>query len=233
MQILFLVVLSGVMLVALVHLANQLSTPVTRGSQPQPRGFVWGGQTFVDVKSFAAWLRARGYSYEIWAQNHRQRAGLPLLPSQQPASEHKRPGWLGAAIGLGAIAFALCCFVIVWRRHRSSGRLRTTRRASASWAERAYLEADWWRAAAGELRRIARAAAVAGSRAAHATGRRVSSKRGDRLELRLDWTGLLQRGAYALRAIRHRANPRQGDAFWYGAATLLAVAMGVVAARLG
>jgi hypothetical protein len=233
MQILFLVVLSGVMLVALVHLASQLSAPVTRAAQPQPRGFVWGGKTFVDVKSFSTWLRARGYSYEIWAQNHRRRAGLPVLPSQQPAKVRGRPGWLGAVSGVGAIAFALCCFVIVWRRHRSWGRLRSSPRGSASWAERANLEADWWRAAAGELRRIAHAVAVAGSGAAHSTVRRVSSERGDRLKLRVDWTRLLQRGAYTLRVIRHRINPSQGDTFWYGAATLLAIAMGVVAARLG
>ena len=75
--------------------------------------------------------------------------------------------------------------------------------------------------------------AVAGSTAAHATVRRISSERGELPELHVDWTGLLRRGAYALRVIRHRANPSQGDAFWYVAATLLAIAMGVVAVRLG
>jgi hypothetical protein len=233
-QILFLAVLSGVMLVALVHLADQLSTPATPSSQPQPRGFVWGGETFVDLKSFATWLRARGYSYETWAQNHRRRAGLPLLPSQQPAkAEEGTPGWLGGVVGTGAIAFVFCCFVIVWRRRRSWGRLSGARLASASWVERAHFEADWWRAAAGELRRIAQTVAVAGSRAARATVRRISSERGELLELHVDWARLLERGAYALRAIRHRANPSQGDAFWYVAATLLAIAMGVVAVRLG
>jgi hypothetical protein len=231
-QILFLTVLSGVMLVALVHLAGQLSTPATP-SQTQPRGFVWGGETFVDLKSFATWLRARGYSYETWAQNHRRRAGLPLLPSQQPANAQERtPGWLGVVVGAGAIAFVLCCFVIVWRRRRSWARLSGARIASASWAERAHLEADWWRAAAGELRRIAQTVAVAGSRA-HATVRRISSERGELFEFHVEWTRLLQRGAYALRVIRYRANPSQGDAFWYVAATLLAIAMGVVAVRLG
>jgi hypothetical protein len=233
-QILFLIVLSGVMLVALVHLAGQLSTPVTPSSQPQPRGFVWGGETFVDLKSFATWLRARGYSYETWAQNHRLRAGLPLLPSQQPATAQEgTPGWLGVAVGTGAIAFVLCCFVIVWRRRRSWGRLGGALHASASWAERAHFEVDWWRAEAEELRRITHTVAVAGSGAAHATVRRISAERGELLELHVDWTRLLRRGAYALRVIRHRANPSQGDAFWYVAATLLAIAMGVVAVRLG
>ena len=233
-QILFLVALSGVMLVALVHLGGQLSAPATPASQPQPRGFVWGGKTFVDLRSFATWLRARGYSYETWAQNHRRRAGLPLLLSQQPATTREgTPGWAGVMVGAGAIAFVLCCFVIVWRRRRSWGRLRDARRASASWSERAHFEADWWRAAAGELRRLTDAMAVAGSGAAHATVRRVSSERGQLLQLRVDWTRLLLRGAYALRMIRQRANPSQGDAFWYGAVTLLAIAMGVVAARLG
>jgi hypothetical protein len=233
-QILFLAVLSGVMLVALVHLAGQLSTPTTPSSQPQPRGFVWGGETFVDLKSFATWLRARGYSYETWAQNHRRRAGLPVLPSEQPATAQEgTPGWVGVAVGTGAIAFVLCCFVIVWRRRRSWGRLGGARLARASWAERAHFEVDWWRAAAEELRRITHTVAVAGSGAAHATVRRISSERGQLLELHVDWTRLLRRGAYALRVIRHRANPSQGDAFWYVAATLLAVAMGVVAVRLG
>lgn len=233
-QILFLALLSGVMLVALVHLAGQLSTPATPASQPQPRGFVWGGETFVDLKSFATWLRARGYSYETWAQNHRRRAGLPPLPSEPPAeAQEGKPGWLRVVIGAGAIAFVLCCLVIVWRRRRSWGRLTGARLASASWTERARFEADWWRAAADELRRITHAATAAGSRAAHATVRRISSERGELLQLRVDWTRLLWRGAYALRVIRHRANPSHGDAFWYGAATLLAIAMGVVAVRLG
>jgi hypothetical protein len=233
-QILFLALLSGVMLVALVHLACQVSTPATPASQSQPRGFVWGGQTFVDLKSFATWLRARGYSYETWALNHRRRAGLPLLPSQQPAkAQDGTPGWLGVVVGAGAIAFVLCCLVIVWRRRRSWGRPTGGRSERASWTERAHFEADWWRAAAGELRRITQALAAAGSRAAQAALRRISSERGELLQHRVDWTRLLQRGAYALRVIRHRANPSQGDAFWYGAATLLAIAMGVAAVRLG
>jgi hypothetical protein len=233
-QILFLAVLSGVMLVALVHLGGQLSTPTTPSSQSQPRGFVWGGETFVDLKSFATWLRARGYSYETWAQNHRRRAGLPLLPSQQPAkAQDGTPGWLGAVVGAGAIAFVLCCLVIVWRRRRSWGRLGGARLGSTSWAERAHLEADWWRAAAGEVRRITHTVAVAGSGAAHTTVRRILSERGELLEFRVDWAHLVGRAAYALRVIRHRANPSQGDAFWYVTATVLAIAMGVVAVRLG
>jgi hypothetical protein len=233
-QILFLVVLSGVMLVALVHLAGQVFSPAPSASQPQPRGFVWGGKTFVDLQSFATWLRDRGYSYETWAQNHRRRAGLPPLPSPQPAeAQDGAPRWLGVLVGAGAIAFVLCCFVIVWRRRRSWRRLAGARLASASWTERAHFEADWWRAAAGELRQIRHAAAAAGSRAAHATVRRVSSARGELPQLRIDWTRLRQRSAYALRVIRYRANPSHGDAFWYGAATLLAVAMGLVAVRLG
>jgi hypothetical protein len=233
-QILFLAVLSGVMLVALVHLAGEVSTPATPASQAQPRGFVWGGETFVDLKSFATWLRARGYSYETWAQNHRRRAGLPPLPSQQPATgQGGTPGWLRVVVGAGAIAFVLCCLVIVWRRRRSWGGITGARPASPSWIERARFEADWWRAAADELRRITHVAATAGHRAAHATVRRISSERGELLDLRVDWSRLVWRSTYALRVIRHRANPSHGDAFWYAAATLLAIGMGVVAVRLG
>ena len=233
-QTLFLVVLWVVTLVAVVHVAGELSNPPTPAPQPQPPGFVWGGKTFVDLKSFATWLRARGHSYENWAQNHRRRAGLPLLPSQQPAkAQEETSGWVRGVVSAGAIAFALCCLVIVRRRHRSWGRLRGARRANASWTERARFEADWWQAAAGELRRITHAVAAAGSRATHATVRRSSSEREARLKRRVDWTRLLERGAYGLRVIRRRANPSQGDAFWYGAATLLAIAMGMVAVRLG
>jgi hypothetical protein len=233
-QTLFLVVLWAVALVAVVHVGGELSNPPAPASQPQPPGFVWGGRTFPDVKSFATWLRARGYSYETWAQNHRRRAGLPPLPSQQPAkAQEGTPSSPRVVVAAGAIAFALCCFVIIRRRRRSWGRLRGALPANASWTERAHFEADWWRAAAGELRRIAHAVAAAGSRAAHATVRRSSSEREELLEPRVDWTGLLPRGAYALRVILHRANPSQGDAFWYGAATLLAIAMGLVAVRLG
>jgi hypothetical protein len=245
MQILFLVVLWGVTLVAVVHVAGELSNPPNPAPQPQAPGFVWGGRTFVDLKSFATWLRASGHSYENWAQNHRRRAGLPLLPSQQPAKAQKETsGWVRGVVSAGAIAFALCCFVIVRRRRRSWGRLRGARRANASWTERARFEADWWQAAAGELRRITHAVAGAGSRATHAvaaagsrathtTVRRSSSEREALLELRVDWTRLLERGAHRLRVVRRRANPSQGDAFWYGAATLLAIAMGVVAVHLG
>jgi hypothetical protein len=136
-------------------------------------------------------------------------------------------------VGVGAVAFVLCCFVIVWRRRRSWGRLSAARHASASWTERVHLEADWWRAAAGELRWITHAVAAAGSGAAHATRRRISSGYGELHELRVDWDRLIRRSAYTLRVIRHRADPSQGDAFWYGAATLLAIAMGVLAVRLG
>ena len=233
-QILFLVVLWVVTLVAVVHVAGELANPPTPASQPQPPGFVWGGRTFVDLKSFATWLRARGDSYETWAQNHRRRAGLPLLPSQQPAKAPEgTPGWVRVVVSGGAIAFALCCFVIVGRRRRTWGRIGGARRATASWTERAHFEADWWRAAAGELRMITYAVAAAGSRAAHATGRLISSEREELLELRVDWGRLLWRSTYALRVIRHRANPSHGDAFWYGAATLLAIAIGMVAVRLG
>jgi len=234
MQILLLVVLWVVTLVAVVHVAGELANPPTPASQPEPPGFVWGGRTFVDVKSFATWLRAHGHSYETWAQNHRRRAGLPLLPSQQPAKAPEgTPGWVRIVVSVGAIAFALCCFVIVGRRRRTWGRIGGARRATGSWTERAHFEADWWRAAAGELRRITHGVAAAGSSAGHAAVRRISSERGELPELRVDWTRLLRRCAYALRVIRHRANPSQGDAFWYATATLLAIAMGVVAVRLG
>jgi hypothetical protein len=233
-QILFLIVLWVVTLVAVVHVAGELSNPPSPAPQPQPPGFVWGGRTFVDLKSFATWLRARGYSYETWAQNHRRRAGLPLLPSPQPVkAQEGTPGWVRGVVSAGAIAFALCCFVIVLRRRRSWGRLRRARRANTSWTERARFEVDWWHAAAGEVRRITHAVAAAGSRAAHAAVPRTSPKGEELPEDSADWTRRWHRGVSALHVILYRANPSNGDAFWYGAATLLAIAMGMFAVRLG
>jgi hypothetical protein len=36
----------------------------------QARGIVWAGRVFVDRAAFAAWLGARGQSYETWVKRH-------------------------------------------------------------------------------------------------------------------------------------------------------------------
>lgn len=226
MQIVFLLVLSAITLFAVVRLASQVSAP-EEASAPQARGFVWGGRTFVDLHSFAQWLHARGYSYEVWAQNHRQRAGLPPLPTHvQPVEPKATPGWLKPAVGLAAIAFALCCVVIL-RRRVFSRRRPSWKAASLSWGDRVRFEASWWNAALAELGRVARGSAAHLTQFVQGVLGRLSAERGSLQAFDVDWRSLAAKGLHALRTVRRRANPSTGDAFWYVAATVLAITMGV------
>lgn len=229
MQIVFLLVLSAITLFAVIRLTSQVSAP-NEASTLQARGIVWGGRTFVDLHSFAQWLHARGYSYQVWAQNHRQRAGLPPLPTHVRAVEQKAaPGWLKPAVGLAAIAFAICCVVIL--RRRGLSRRRSRWEADASWGDRVRFEASWWNAALEELRRLARSSAARLTEVVQGMIGRLSAERGSLRAIDVDWRSLAARGLYALRTARRRANPRTGDAFWYAAATLLAITMGVAITR--
>ena len=230
MQIVFLLALSAITLFAVVRLTSQVSAP-NEPSALQPRGLVWGGRTFVDLHSFAQWLHARGYSYEVWAQNHRQRAGLPQLPTHVKAVKQKAaPGWLRPAVGLAAIAFAICCGVIL-RRRRFSLRRSDSEAANPGWRDRVRFEASWWNAALEELRRLARRSAARLTGLVQGVSGRLSAEHGSLRAFEVDWRSLAAKGQHALRTARKRANPRTGDAFWYAAATLLAITMGVAITR--
>lgn len=230
MQIVFLLALSAITLFAVVRLTSQVNAP-NEGSTLQARGFVWGGRTFVDLHSFAQWLHARGYSYEVWAQNHRRRAGLPQLPKEvKPVEQKAAPGWLKPAVGLAAIAFAICCVVIL-RRRAFSRRRSSWEAADRSWGDRVRFEASWWNAALEELRRLARRSAARLTQLVEGVGGRLSAERGSLRAPDIDWRSVASQGLYALRTARKRANPRSGDAFWYTVATLLAIAMGIAVTR--
>ena len=230
LQIVFLLALSAITLFAVVRLSSQVTAP-DETSAVQARGFVWGGRTFVDLHSFAQWLHARGYSYEVWAQNHRQRAGLPQLPTQvKPVEQKAVPGWLKPAVGLAAIAFAICCAVIL-RRRAFSRRLSRWEAADRSWRDRVRFEASWWNAALEELRRLARGSAAVLTQLVQGVSGRLSAEQGSLRAVDVDWHSLAAKGRYALRTARKRANPRTGDAFWYATATLLAITMGIAITR--
>ena len=230
MQIVFLLALSAITLFAVVRLTSQVSAP-NEASALQARGIVWGGRTFVDLHSFAQWLRAQGYSYEVWAQNHRRRAGLPQLPTHvKPVEQKAAPGWLKPAVGLAAIAFAICCVVILRRRglSRRGSRWEATDR---SWGDRVRFEASWWNAALEELRRLARRSAARLTQLVQGAVGRLSAERGSLRTFEVDWRYVAARGLYALRTARKRADPRTGEAFWYALATLLAITMGFAITR--
>jgi hypothetical protein len=230
LQIVFLLVLSAITLFAVVRLTGQVSAP-NEASGPQAPGLVWGGRTFVDLHSFAQWLNARGYSYEVWAQNHRQRAGLPQLPTHvKPVEQKAAPGWLKPAVGLAAIAFAICCVVIL-RRRAFSRRASSWEAAHRSWSDRVRFEASWWNAALDELRRLARRSTARLTQFVQSVIGRLSAGGGSLRAFDVDWRSLGAQCLYALRAARKRANPSTGDAFWYAAATLLAITMGVAVTR--
>jgi hypothetical protein len=230
MQIVFLLALSAITLFAVVRLTSQVNAP-DEGSTFQARGLVWGGRTFVDLHSFAQWLHARGYSYEVWAQNHRQRAGLPQLPTQvKPVEQKAAPGWLKPAVGLAAIAFAICCVVIL-RRRGLSRRRSSWEVGDRSWGDRVRFEASWWNAALEDLRRLARVSAARVTQLVEGVAGRLSAERGSLRTPDVDWRSVAAQGRYALRAARKRANPRTGDAFWYALATLLAITMGIAITR--
>lgn len=201
-------------------------TAHTQPSTVQPRGLVWANRTFVDLHSFAEWLQARGYSYEAWAQNHRHRAGLPPLPVQaEPEAQRGTPGWLGYAIALATAAFVVCCAVILRRRRFQ---LRGARASSdhVPRADRVRLEAF-----VVELRRLAGGWSAMPAHLVRGAREALSAARG--LHLELDGPRRRARAAHVLRAARRYADPSSGETFWYVAATLLAIAMGVAATRWG
>jgi|SRR5215208_7983380 len=231
-EILFLLALSLVTLVAVIRLAGEVSNTRSTSPQPLPRGLVWGGRTFVDLKSFAQWLHVHGGRYEAWALNHRHRAGLPALPEPQPAQEargeSRSRGWVIAA---GGLAFVVCAGG-AWRRRRRAWSL--SRRSKPARAMRAGQKRQSVWAAAVDRTRAAGGgtfAAVAG--AARATGRVTSPERAEPIPGAVDWGALAERAARAVGRSRRRVASPSPELLWYSAATLLAGAMGAALAFWG
>lgn len=225
-EILFLLVLSALTLFAVVRLERQV-TETSPSAPPLPRGFVWGGRTFVDVQSFAHWLRSRGYDYEVWARNHRHRAGLPPIHSQllQKSPEALRPGrrstWAAWIVAGGGFGFVVCILALRRRWHRVAWR-----HTGAKGEPRFRIDVI---ATGHELRRLGRAVATI-ARAARAV---VSGERGELVPRSADRAARFQRLAFLVRSMPRRAACPSGDLLWYCAATLLALAMGVGVAFWG
>jgi hypothetical protein len=117
-EILIALLCSAVTLLGIVYLGAQFFDTAPPPSQPQAKGIVWGGRTFVDLAEFSRWLRSRGVAYEVWAVRHPTRAGLaPLRPATVPQAERAQPSgadhrstWTtvaGVAVVLAALALLL------------------------------------------------------------------------------------------------------------------------------
>jgi hypothetical protein len=117
-EILIALVCSAVTLLGIVYLGAQFFETTPPPSQPQAKGIVWGGRTFVDLAEFSRWLRSQGVAYEVWAVRHPTRAGLaPLQPAPVPQAERAqargadhRSTWTtvaGVAVVLAALALLL------------------------------------------------------------------------------------------------------------------------------
>lgn len=86
----------AVTMLGVVYLAAQVFNSSPSPPQPQAKGIVWGGRTFVDLAEFGRWLRSRGVTYEVWALRHPTRAGIaPLQPPAVPQAQRGQPS--GAA----------------------------------------------------------------------------------------------------------------------------------------
>ena len=122
-EILIALVCSAVTLLGVVYLGAQFFDSPPPPSQPQAKGIVWGGRTFVDLAEFSRWLRSQGVPYEVWALRHPTRAGLaPLRPPTvaeperaQPSGADNRSTWTKVA-GVAVILAALSVLLGIRRR---------------------------------------------------------------------------------------------------------------------
>jgi len=115
---------SAVTLLGVVYLGAQFFDNSPTPSQPQAKGIVWAGRTFVDLAEFSRWLRSQGVAYEVWALRHPTRAGIaPLRPPTtrqaeraQPSGPDHRSTWTTLA-GVAVIFAALCVLIGIRRRN--------------------------------------------------------------------------------------------------------------------
>jgi LPXTG-motif cell wall-anchored protein len=122
-EILIALVCCAVTTLGVVYLGAQLFNGPPPPSQPQARGIVWGGRTFVDLAEFGRWLRSRGVAYEIWALRHPTRAGIarlqpPAVPRAQrgqPSGADDRSTWTTTA-GVAVVLAALFLLLGIRRR---------------------------------------------------------------------------------------------------------------------
>ncbi len=123
-EIVVALVCSAVTLLGVVYLGAQFFDSSPPPSQPQAKGIVWAGRTFVDLAEFSRWLRSQGFTYEVWALRHPTRAGIaPLRPSTTPQAERTQPSEAGhrstwtTLAGVAVILAALCVLIGIRRRN--------------------------------------------------------------------------------------------------------------------
>lgn len=113
----------AVTMVGVVYLGAQFFDSRPQPPQPQAKGIVWAGRTFVDLAQFSHWLRSRGVAYEVWALRHPTRAGIapirrPTIPEAQreePRGAGQSSTWTTVA-GVAVVLAALSLFIGIRRR---------------------------------------------------------------------------------------------------------------------
>lgn len=123
-EIVIALVCCAVTMLGVVYLGAQVFNSPPSPPQPQAKGIVWGGRTFVDLAEFSRWLRARGVAYEVWALRHPTRAGIapirsPAVPQAQrgqPSGTGDRSTWTTIA-GVAVVFAALYLLVGIRRRN--------------------------------------------------------------------------------------------------------------------
>jgi hypothetical protein len=104
-EIVIALVCSAVTALGVVYLGAQFFDTPPPQSQPQAKGIVWGGRTFVDLAEFGRWLRSQGVAYEVWALRHPTRAGIaPLRPPAAPQAQRAQPSGAGHRSTLTTVA---------------------------------------------------------------------------------------------------------------------------------
>jgi hypothetical protein len=121
-EILIALVCSAVTAVGIVYLGAQFFEASPAPSQPQAKGIVWGGRTFVDLAEFGRWLRSQGVAYEVWALRHPTRAGIAPLQAVVPKAQRSQPNGAGhrstltTVAGVAVILAALSLLLGIRRR---------------------------------------------------------------------------------------------------------------------
>jgi hypothetical protein len=139
-EILIALACSAVTMLGVVYLGVQFFDSTPPPSQPQAKGIVWGGRTFVDLAEFSRWLRSQGVAYEVWALRHPTRAGIvPLRPPTVPQTDRAQPSEAGhrstrtTVAGVAVILAALSILLGIRRRRwllRLRGELTRDRRVA-------------------------------------------------------------------------------------------------------
>ena len=230
-EIVIALVCSAVTLLGVVYLGAQFFNSSPPPSQPQAKGIVWAGRTFVDLAEFSRWLRSQGVAYEVWALRHPTRAGIAQLqPPTSPQAERAQPS--GAArrstwTTVAGVAVILAAFAILLGIRRRSWLPRMRGELTS---ERLGVGAQRVAAEARTIRRLAIVRARRSSRlgppvafALVAAARAVAAAAaaGARLILRVVFTTARALSSWT-RSLTHAVWRRRGALAWYVAGMLFA-----------